>query len=100
MTPRLVRFRLGMHPARSAPLWVACRIGQRLATSGVAAKARLEYIHLDPRSSSDAPLIIDHDCILQPRDPAGRAPEQPITRLRTRSRLRFARAQDTLMLQV
>ena len=46
---------------KPAPLWVFCRIDHHLATPGIAAKAKAEYIYLAQRFSDHAPLVIDYD---------------------------------------
>jgi exonuclease III len=43
---------------------VCCRLDYHLATPGVAALARKEQIHLDPRFSDHAPLTVDYDFTL------------------------------------
>ena len=54
----------GMHLVNTPQMWVFCRIDYHLATPGVAALARKEHIHLEPRFSDHAPLTIDYDFTL------------------------------------
>ena len=44
--------------------WVSCRSNCHLATPGVAALARQEHIHLEPRFSDQAALTLDDEAFV------------------------------------
>jgi exodeoxyribonuclease-3 len=54
----------GIAARTRAATWVFCRSDYHLPTPGVAALARKEAIHIEPRFSDHAPLTIDCDFTL------------------------------------